>query len=65
MVVGHKGVKLERVELKTGVVDVLHILHGVLVHGEQCCSLEDTQKSLHTSLSPHSVSLCSRSTLLQ
>lgn len=42
VVVGHQGVELQRVELETGVVDVLHILHGVFVHGEQRGSLEDT-----------------------
>lgn len=51
MVVGHKGVKLQRVELKAGVVDVLHILHGVLVHGEQRGSLEDTEGGCTSSFS--------------
>lgn len=35
MVVGHEGMELQRIEFKAGVVDVLHILHGVFVHGEQ------------------------------
>jgi len=41
MVVGHESVELQGVELKAGVVDVLHILHGVLVHGQQGGGLED------------------------
>lgn len=41
MVVGHEGVELQGVELKAGVVDVLNILHGVFVHGQQGGGLED------------------------
>lgn len=58
MVVGHEGMKLQRVELKAGVVDVGHILHGVFVHGEQRGSLEDTNMSsisTYVFLYPHSV----------
>ncbi len=44
MVVGHEGVELQGVELKAGVVDVLHILHGVFVHGQQGGGLENTHK---------------------
>lgn len=40
MVVGHEGVELQGVELEAGVVDVLHVLHGVLVHGQQGGGLE-------------------------
>lgn len=40
MVVGHEGVELQGVELKASVVDVLNILHGVLVHGQQGGGLE-------------------------
>lgn len=43
MVVGHEGMELQRVELEAGVVDVLHVLHGVLVHGQQGGRLEETQ----------------------
>lgn len=44
MVVGHQGVELQGVQLEAGVMDVLHILHGVFVHGQQGGGLEDTQK---------------------
>lgn len=49
MVVGHEGVELQGVELKAGVVDVLHILHGVFVHGQQGGGLEDTHKNISVS----------------
>lgn len=39
VVVGHEGVELQGVQLEAGVVDVLHVLHGVLVHGEESRSL--------------------------
>lgn len=45
VVVGHEGVELQGVELKAGVVDGLHILHGVFVHGQQGGGLEGTQKT--------------------
>lgn len=51
MVVGHEGVELQGVELKAGVVDVLHILHGVFVHGEQGGSLGNRQKKIFQSAS--------------
>lgn len=41
VVVGHEGVELQGVELKASVVDVLNILHGVFVHGQQGGGLED------------------------
>lgn len=41
VVVGHECMQLQGVELEAGVVDVLHVLHGVLVHGEQSGGLED------------------------
>lgn len=44
MVVGHECVELQGVELKAGVVDVLHILHGVFVHGQQGGGLEETHR---------------------
>lgn len=44
MVVGHEGVELQGVELEARVVDVLHILHGVFVHGQQGGGLEGTHK---------------------
>lgn len=50
MVVGHEGVELQGVELKAGVVDVLHILHGVFVHGEQGGSLGNRQKNFFNQL---------------
>lgn len=50
MVVGHEGVELQGVELKAGVVDVLHILHGVFVHGEQGGSLGNRQKKFFNQL---------------
>lgn len=40
VVVAQQSVELQRVELEAGVVDVLHILHGVLVHGEEGRCLE-------------------------
>lgn len=40
VVVAQQSVELQRVELEAGVVDVLHILHGVFVHGEESCCLE-------------------------
>lgn len=40
VVVTHERVELQRVELEAGVVDVLDVLHGVLVHGEQSRRLE-------------------------
>lgn len=49
VVVGHECVELQGVELKAGVVDVLHILHGVFVHGEQGGGLEDTEKNISVS----------------
>lgn len=42
IVVGHEGMELQGVEFKAGVVDVLDILHGVFVHGQQSGSLEET-----------------------
>lgn len=54
VVVGHEGVELQRVELEAGVVDVLHVLHGVFVHGEQGGRLEGERVS---SLGPHTVSI--------
>lgn len=49
MVVGHEGVELQGVELEAGVMDVLHILHGVFVHGQQGGGLEGTQKNISMS----------------
>ena len=49
VVVGHECVELQGVELKAGVVDVLHILHGVFVHGEQGGGLEDTEENISVS----------------
>lgn len=46
MVVGHEGVELQGVELEAGVVDVLHVLHGVLVHGQQGGGLEGRESIL-------------------
>lgn len=46
VVVGHEGMELKRVELEAGVVDVLHVLHGVLVHGQQGGRLEETRSML-------------------
>lgn len=40
MVVGHEGVKLQGVELEASVIDGLHILHGVFIHGQQGGGLE-------------------------
>lgn len=40
VVVAQQSVELQRVELEAGVVDVLYILHGVFVHGEESCCLE-------------------------
>lgn len=40
VVVAQQSVELQRVELEAGVVDVLHVLHGVLVHGEESRCLE-------------------------
>lgn len=42
VVVGHESVQLQGVELEAGVVDVLHVLHGVFVHGQQGGGLEHT-----------------------
>lgn len=44
VVVGHEGVELQGVELKASVVDVLDILHGVFVHGQQGGGLEDGKR---------------------
>lgn len=44
MVVGHECVELQGVELEAGVVNVLHILHGVFVHGQQGGGLKDAQE---------------------
>lgn len=46
VVVGHEGVELQGVELEAGVVDVLHVLHGVLVHGQQGGGLEGRESIL-------------------
>lgn len=46
VVVGHEGVELQGVELEAGVVDVLHVLHGVLVHGQQGGGLEGREAML-------------------
>ena len=35
VVVGHEGVELQGVQFEAGVVDVLNVLHGILVHGQQ------------------------------
>lgn len=40
VVVTQQSVELQRVELEAGVVYVLHVLHGVLVHGEEGRCLE-------------------------
>lgn len=40
VVVAQQSIELQRVELEAGVVDVLHILHGVFVHGEEGRCLE-------------------------
>lgn len=46
VVVGHERVELQGVELEAGVVDVLHVLHGVLVHGQQGGRLEGEESEL-------------------
>lgn len=58
MVVGHESVELQGVELEAGVVDVLHILHGVFVHGQQGGGLGDTQKRMSTGYIPSIVYSC-------
>lgn len=40
VVVAQQSVELQRVELEAGVVYVLHVLHGVLVHCEEGRCLE-------------------------
>lgn len=40
VVVTHECVELQGVELEARVVDVLDVLHGVLVHGEESRRLE-------------------------
>lgn len=49
-VVGHEGVELERVQLEAGVVDVLDILRGVFVHGQQGGGLEGQKSKTHHNL---------------
>lgn len=47
MVVGHQGVKLQGVELEAGVMDVLHVLHGVFVHGQEGGGLETQERTVY------------------
>jgi len=50
VVVAQQSVELQRVELEAGVVDVLHVLHGVLVHGEEgrCLERKKVRKFIKT-----------------
>lgn len=47
MIVGHEGVQLQGVQLEASVIDVLHILHGVFVHGQQRGGLEGDTNTQH------------------
>lgn len=48
VIVGHEGVELQGVQLEAGVVDVLDILHGVFVHGQQGGGLGGTESIIYS-----------------